>query len=99
MDFTSFVWNDFTILNENDTMIDVMADFTILYTPVNLTTFKLKLTPNLGLYFANTTFCAVTLAEALATLQFSSDLYKLDPSVYGQSSCLLWSIPIVNMTI
>lgn len=82
MDFTGFIYTNFIDLSENDPLISINTDFTIQQTFVGDQIVKLKLIPNLGVYFANTNFCAKTKAETMTSLQFSRDLYKLNPNVY-----------------
>jgi hypothetical protein len=84
MDFTGFVYTDFVILHQTDASITLSTDFITTFSIVDDRNFKLKLTPNLGLYFDNVIFCAKTNAETLTALQFSNDWLKLNPSVYGQ---------------
>ena len=60
MDFTGFLYTDFLDLNESDTLLNLAGDFTNTYTMVDDKNFKLRLTPNLGLYFTSVIFCAIT---------------------------------------
>lgn len=60
MDFTGFNYNDFVLLNQSDNGIDIGNNFSVIYTTVNTNSFILRLTPNIGTYFNNTTFCTIT---------------------------------------
>jgi hypothetical protein len=62
MDFTGFVYSNFVNLNDSDPVLSLVTDFTITYTTTDDYNFKLKLTPNTGIYFGNTIFCAVSIA-------------------------------------
>jgi hypothetical protein len=62
MDFTGFAHSDFVILNQSNVSMTLATDFVTTLTVVDERSFKLKLTPNLGLYFDNVIFCAVTKA-------------------------------------
>ena len=60
MNFGGFVHTDFVFFNGSNVSLDMINDFTVTYTMINATSFKLKLAPNPMVYFTDTTFCAVT---------------------------------------
>jgi hypothetical protein len=62
MDFAGLVYSDFVNLNQNDALMTLGNNFTTTFTVVDNLNFKLKLTPNLGIYFTDVLFCALTKA-------------------------------------
>ncbi len=57
IDFTGFSYTNFTNANKNISAWDIYNDFTYVYTPINITNFKLSLTPKTWTFFSNTSFC------------------------------------------
>jgi hypothetical protein len=87
MSFTGFVYTDFLFFNTTDGTNSITGNFTYLYTMVDNLNFKVTMTANQYVFFGNSTFCVVSKAEILASLQFSAQWFKLAPGVYGQSNC------------
>ena len=58
MDFSgSFNYASFLNFTSDNASINTNTDFDIVYTVVDSTNFKLKLTPKLGKYLINTKIC------------------------------------------
>ncbi len=62
MNYTGFVYSDFVVFNSTNATFNMINNFTVTYTTVNATSFKLKLAPKPTIYFTGTTFCATTKA-------------------------------------
>jgi hypothetical protein len=60
--FTTLTYTDFVVFNASYASLDIVNDFTVTFTQVDSTSFKLKLAPKPKVYFTNTTFCATTKA-------------------------------------
>ena len=99
MDFSTFTYTDFIIFTVSNAFIN-SNNFTVSYVPIDDTHFRLIVTPQPYTYFYDATICMNSKAESATNLQFSKLNYKLSSTqVYGQSSCLLWTIPCVNLTV
>jgi len=92
MNFITFDYTNFVFFTTNNTGLNLVNDFDVVYTQIDNYSFKLKLSPKPSIYFEDSTFCAVTKPRTSTSLQSSKYLYKLSPSVYDQQSCLNWII-------
>ncbi len=57
MNFTSFNYATFLNFSSDNASVNANTDFSVLYTAVDSTHFKLKLTPLSGKYLVNTNIC------------------------------------------
>jgi hypothetical protein len=99
MDFSGFNYANFLSFTSDNASIVPANDLTFTYQQVDGKTFKLTLAPKANKYLVNTNICSVTKTEATASLQYTQLLNKLAPGVYSQSSCKVWSTPMVDMSI
>ncbi len=60
MDWTGFLYDGFVDLNQSDPLLIFTRDFTVVYSVIDGWSFKLKLTASLGVFFTDTTFCAIS---------------------------------------
>jgi hypothetical protein len=99
IDFSGFNYANFLSFTSDNASIVPANDLTFTYQQVDGKTFKLTLAPKANKYLVNTNICSVTKTEATASLQYTQLLNKLAPGVYSQSSCKVWSTPMVDMSI
>lgn len=60
MDWTGFVYQDFLDLTQIDPTLVFSRDITVVYSVIDGWSFKLRLTGNLGVFFVNNLFCAIS---------------------------------------
>jgi hypothetical protein len=60
MDWTGFIYDNFVDLNQNDPLLIFTRDITVVYSVIDGWSFKLRLTGNLGVFFTDTLFCAIS---------------------------------------
>lgn len=99
MNFNGFLHTNFVFFNGSDASLSMVNDFTVTYTMINATSFKLKLLPKPFIYFTDTTFCAITFPSGSTSLQFTANNLKLKPSVYNAYDCITFSTPKVYLSI
>jgi hypothetical protein len=60
MDWTGFLYLDFVDLNQSDPSLIFTRDITVVYSEIDAYSFKLRLTGNLGVFFVDDFFCAIS---------------------------------------
>jgi hypothetical protein len=60
MDWTGFLYGSFVNLNQSDPLVIFARDITVVYSVIDGWSFKLRLTGNLGVFFTDTLFCAIS---------------------------------------
>jgi hypothetical protein len=60
MNFASFDYTNFAFFTTNNTGINFVNDFDVVYNQIDSFSFKLNLFPKPPTYFVDSTFCAVT---------------------------------------
>jgi hypothetical protein len=97
MNYSGFVYSDFLYLTlANDSAIS-LSNLNISYTQVNNNQFNLNITPGNSPIFQGLNICAFTKQKSQTSLQLSKNLTNLANSVYGQQSCLVWSLSSANI--
>lgn len=94
MNFNNFDYTNFVDFSLNISTLNIANDFIIGYSRVSSFAFKLTITTKSYLNFTDLEICSKSKPKSNTLLQYSLNNIPLKSTVYGQSTCLVWTPPV-----